>query len=735
MIKKNVALLPLIFWRILYLLELITITLICNNAPFSLKSLRHCWVYIILILVVSCTQKKTDDGEYSEEFKAVMSHTEKLWSEEKVKEGLDYMDSAFNKLSDPTLNDRFRYYGFHFVYYQKTVNQFDRSLAYTDSMIAVNNKITNPKTHIRNVSDVSFARGDAFFELKQYTEAYESYYRGYVAGKDRGNINAEALGEYTYRMGMIMYKKGHYQLAQNYFKETFNHFKNSGNGFVVFYRRQELLDNIGLTFRNLNKPDSAFTYFSRALQLIEKNVFRYPDRKMHLQSAKGVVYGNMADIFIKQKSYAKAADLLKKSITINLKHGYDNRDAQLAEIKLGQLYLNLDQKDSLVNLLTTLRKQLDTVKNEEAEADYNRLLGNYYERKGDLKQALAHIQYYNVLKDSITQRASSLMQTDVNQLLVNYKKQHEIDTLSTNNKLQVIYLYVTIFFALMALIIIFLIYRNWRRSKNDVLTVNILNQQINQQNNELENTLNELKNRSQEKDRILRTVAHDLRNPIGGIASLTAMMAEDDYTDEQKELINLLKETSFNSLELINEILEATNLSSIELNLENVEINSLVSNSVELLKFKAAEKGQKIQLQTLDTQQELYISREKIWRVVSNLISNAIKFSPQGAAINVSLTSVEQSVSIAVKDNGIGIPDKLKDQVFNMFTSAQRPGTAGEKSFGLGLSICRQIVEKHNGRIWFESNINEGTTFYISLPLSHLGVQLQSPQKISVPVA
>jgi two-component system sensor histidine kinase VicK len=95
-------------------------------------------------------------------------------------------------------------------------------------------------------------------------------------------------------------------------------------------------------------------------------------------------------------------------------------------------------------------------------------------------------------------------------------------------------------------------------------TVNILNQQINEQNLCLENALNDLNNSSQEKDRILRTVAHDLRNPIGGIASLNGtMMADDEYTEDQKELINLVKETSVNSLELINEILEATNIASV----------------------------------------------------------------------------------------------------------------------------------------------------------------------------
>jgi two-component system sensor histidine kinase VicK len=712
--------------------------LICNKDNSAKFFLRHCWLYAFLFIITACAQKQvTDKGEYSDEFLVILNKADKSWGAISPEYSLHYLDSAFKHLPNPTVNDRFRFYAFHYVYYQKYKHEYNKSLPHADSMVSMANKSVNKKQYSMLYAEANYARGDAYFELKQFTDAYQSYYQGYLTGKNY--LNLAALGDYTYRMGMIMYKKGHYKLAAKYFKDSFNqNYSESltfNRDFVGFYRRQELLDNIGLSYKHNNENDSAMVYFDKALKFINENYPRFLDRKKDLDMARGVVYGNKSEIYILQGQTDKAIELLKKSISINLQYGFDNHDAELSEIKLGQIYFNTHQSDSLVSLLGNIRNQLDTVKNPDAEADYNRLLGNYYVEQNELKKAIAHIQRYNVLKDSIAQRSSLLLETDVNQQLANYEKQHEIDTLSNDNKLQVIYLYVTIFFVVMALIIIFLVLRNWRRSKKDVQIVNILNQQINEQNSILENALTELKNSSQEKDRILRTVAHDLRNPIGGIASLTTMMADDEYTDEQKELINLVKETSYNSLELINEILEATNMASVELNLEQVEINSLVSNSVELLRFKAAEKGQQILLKTLDKQQELYISREKIWRVISNLISNAIKFSPTGAAINVKVTEKAKQVIIEVKDNGIGIPEKLRDQVFNMFTSAQRPGTAGEKSFGLGLSICRQIMEKHNGKIWFESETNKGTTFYISLPLSNLNISADLPQQISVPVA
>jgi len=116
------------------------------------------------------------------------------------------------------------------------------------------------------------------------------------------------------------------------------------------------------------------------------------------------------------------------------------------------------------------------------------------------------------------------------------------------------------------------------------------------------------------------------------------------------------------------------------------------------------------------TPEEILINRERIWRVISNLISNAIKFSNKGGVINIGINELENDVEIFIKDHGIGIPEKMKPMIFNMFTEAKRSGTAGEKSFGLGLSICRQIVENHGGKIWFESKPGEGTTFFIKLP-------------------
>jgi signal transduction histidine kinase len=672
-------------------------------------------LFVFSLFLFSCAPNKNDNGNYSPQFKSIYD-TVTLYYEIKKKPliGTRYLDSSFKQLKHPFVNDWFRFYSFHFVYERKGAHNPRKTLLYADSMMLMAKKSITKKQYLINYAEANFATGDAYFDLSQFSDAYRYYYQGYFIGKNL--INNEILAEYTYRMGMILFKQTYYLKAANYFKISYGQSMAYKNDFRAFYQRQELLGNIGESYKNANMVDSASHYFTMALNYINSNTSRFSNIPNMLEIARGVIYGDQGEIALMTRNYDAAEQLFKKSIAINLRKGHDNHDAQLTEIKLSHLYLLQNKTDKLFDLLNSLRVQLDSLGNGDAEPNWNDLMSKYYTHKKDYEKALHYLRTYSSLKDSVIKKTNSLKNTDVNQQQAVFDKQNQIDNLKDNNKLQLIYIYLAILFSGMAVVIIFLVFRNLKRSKKDIVAIKALNNHINDQNNNLEYALAKLKLNSQEKDRILRTVAHDLRNPIGGIASLTSVMTEDNYTEEQKEMLTLIKETSFNSLELINEILEATNIATAKLNIELIDINGLLYNSVELLRFKAAEKNQVINFEPLDSPQELLISREKIWRVISNLISNAIKFSPVNACIMVKTVNFEHNVQVSVKDHGIGIPDKLKSQVFNMFTEAKRPGTEGEKSFGLGLSICQQIVEKHNGHIWFESDTENGTTFYFSLP-------------------
>ncbi|MDB5141300.1 MAG: tetratricopeptide repeat protein [Mucilaginibacter sp.] len=687
-----------------------------NSFSVFVINSRKAWPFLLLsFILISCNKKNADSGDYSEAFKPIFNKASRFLEFNQPTQGIHYLDSAFSHIDKPTINDKFRFYSFHYVYSQKVNKDPKQAFLYADSMLMEARKSVTKQQYVANFAEGNYAKGDVYFGLNQYNDAYQCYFQGYLLAKS--NLHNVSLADYTYRIGMIMYKKSHYKLAANYFKESYHQSISIKDDFPEFYRKQELLNNIAISFKDNGDIDSALIYFDKCLNYINDNALKFKSRSNMLEIARGVNYENKAEVLIKKGLYDPANELLKKSVAINIKKGGDNYDAELAEINLGQLFLITHKNDSLIKLLGNLRNQLDSVKNDEAEINWNKLMGSYYLQKNNLKSALYYIQNYNSLKDSTIKKLSSLKESDVNQQLNNFEKEQEIENLSNNNKIQHIYLQLAIICAVMAVAIIFLVWRNWRRSKFDVVTVKLLNEQINQQKTNLEKALEELKNSSREKDRILRTVAHDLRNPLGGIASLTNIMVDESDDNDLKEQLRIIKDTSSDTLELINEILEATNNSaSKELSKQLIEINSLLNNSVELLRFKAAEKHQLIIIDGLETPEQLYINREKIWRVISNLITNAIKFSPVGEAIRIKVIHQKDHIQISIADHGIGIPPEMKDKVFNMFTDAKRPGTIGEKSFGLGLSICKQIIENHNGKIWFESQSWKGTTFYVSLP-------------------
>jgi signal transduction histidine kinase len=173
----------------------------------------------------------------------------------------------------------------------------------------------------------------------------------------------------------------------------------------------------------------------------------------------------------------------------------------------------------------------------------------------------------------------------------------------------------------------------------------------------------------------------------------------------------MIQQSSNNSLKLIQDLVQI-HVPVSETVKEPVELRDLLGYCIEMLHLKVSEKKQQISLEAVPA--NVLGDSEKLWRVFSNLISNAIKFSPEKSKINVTLEMKGEEAIIAIRDHGIGIPENLQDKIFSMSPDAKRKGTAGEPSFGLGLAICKQIVEANNGKIWFESEVNKGTSFFVS---------------------
>lgn len=592
-------------------------------------------------------------------------------------------------------------------------------MVYADSLLLLVHNNPAMKDYEKLEALANISKGDILFATNEYNGAYQYYYLGKLAAEK--SLDACTYSEYSYRLGMVMYKKASYTEAAVYFKQAFSESSTCKEQFSDFYRRQELLNNTALSYKKSGNNDSALLYYNNALDFINSQETIYPDKKLLFEIARGVIYGNLAQVYAAD-DYATAETMFKKSIGINSKPGHDINDALLTQLHLAHLYMDNRKPDSLYSTLQEIKTGLDTIKNQEAGTDWNQLMWKYYDAKKDVPNAYLYLGKYNGLKDSGFASNKKLDETDVNSQMKNLEAEYQMNLLKKDNKLNQFYFIVSTVLFVMAGIILLLIYYNWIKSKRNVLALTSLNNKINKQKEQLEDTLGELENRNKEKDRILGIVAHDLRNPIAAISSLiTILEEENDYPEEQQQILGLMQNACTNSIELINEILEfAINDSSRDdMPLEMVDINIIAGNCVKMMRFRAAEKKQKLQLFLSDSPEIIKANPAKIWRVLSNLITNAVKFSPSGAVIKIVIEHSGDKVQLSVQDKGIGIPDSIKNKIFDTHTEAKRPGTQGERPFGLGLSICKQIVETYKGNIWFETTAASGTIFYISLPKQH----------------
>lgn len=228
------------------------------------------------------------------------------------------------------------------------------------------------------------------------------------------------------------------------------------------------------------------------------------------------------------------------------------------------------------------------------------------------------------------------------------------------------------------------------------------------------------------KDMLLSILAHDLKNPISGtITACDVIKNEADRIQdpEVKEEIEMYAELIIQSQKhahnIIQDLLEAIKLESEKsttLITEKIELNDFIHPIFNAFVLKA--KNKQIQLTHNFYQQELYanINPTKFEIIIVNLMTNALKFTPKGGKVSLLLHAGNFHHLIIVQDNGIGIP--LNDQaiIFNKFTKAKRKGTEGEPTNGLGLFICKQIVEMHKGEIWVESKEGQGSAFYVKIP-------------------
>jgi signal transduction histidine kinase len=233
----------------------------------------------------------------------------------------------------------------------------------------------------------------------------------------------------------------------------------------------------------------------------------------------------------------------------------------------------------------------------------------------------------------------------------------------------------------------------------------------------------ELTKHNAEKDLLLSILAHDLRSPFSAFLGLTEILEKKLCHLKQERVYTIatsLREAAKGVFDLVENLLEWAKMQRglIEFKPETVNLDFIIKSSLESILATATQKKLKIEL---NIPENLIVEVDSIMfnSTFRNLISNAIKFSNRGSIIFVSARKIsDHQIEIAITDMGIGISPELISQLFSVNCNTGRCGTEGERSTGLGLLLCKDFIERHNGKLWVESVEGEGSTFYFTVPMA-----------------
>ncbi len=235
----------------------------------------------------------------------------------------------------------------------------------------------------------------------------------------------------------------------------------------------------------------------------------------------------------------------------------------------------------------------------------------------------------------------------------------------------------------------------------------------------------ELKESDRLKDELVQNVSHELRTPLTFVKGYVDLLMDGDrglLTPEQQEYLQIVADKTDDITRIIEDIITLQRIDAGNLQLEAMPMVEMIQTAVASHSMVAEKKGLTVRMAPSQAQGLVRIDKGRINQVLDNLIANAIKFSPDGGVIMVSMLEQEDTVCVSVSDQGIGMSSEKHQRIFERFYQIDGSSRRRFGGTGIGLAIVKRIIDAHHGKIWVESELNKGSSFFFTLPKAQADV-------------
>ena len=520
----------------------------------------------------------------------------------------------------------------------------------------------------------------AYNNMEAYDQAITFYKKALDLEESLGK--QEEVIQTNKNLGDLFYNKKNYNKAIYYFNNVISSIDTTDT-----ILRGDVLTKIGSSYLALNNLDKAKEYITQGLRLSRR-----------LNNDKGILLGlnTAGELYLREKKPIVAERLLYEATTLARTL---NDDEEL--IKNYGLRAKLDSVESNFKLAYIWQKRHFELKDKVS--------------KKQQQASAKKIKQEPVVVTPVNTEKSTLSKDTTNQALIS---QHEEEKKASQKEIDRLNL---IFYSLLAALVIvstFLILIYLKRNNSIKYTKELedKNKQINIQNEAILDQSKNLEDINKVKDKLFSIVSHDLKDSLTSIKGFIDLLKDGSLTnDEFNNLIPELSENANNASLLLFNLLNwsKSQMQSLESKPSLFDVQEVFLDKIKLIEQKTEKKG--IDIEDNSLRDFVYADKSMVEIIVQNLLTNAVKFCKSGDTITINNHISNGKTLISIGDTGVGISKENQDQLFknNSFTTI---GTKNEKGTGLGLTICKELVELNHGKIWVESTENVGSTFYVELP-------------------